>query len=74
MERGDASSTNADWTSQLPEELWGTPLWDLAIPTVRMNLIMSSGGLLLSFFISITKRDSYRIEFRAQAIVTTLGL
>ncbi|XP_052371643.1 PI-PLC X domain-containing protein 1-like [Oncorhynchus keta] len=32
MERGDASSTNADWMSQLPEELWGTPLWDLAIP------------------------------------------
>ncbi|XP_036807742.1 PI-PLC X domain-containing protein 1 isoform X2 [Oncorhynchus mykiss] len=32
MERRDASSTNADWMSQLPEELWGTPLWDLAIP------------------------------------------
>uniref|UniRef100_A0AAZ3PRG2 PI-PLC X domain-containing protein 1 n=1 Tax=Oncorhynchus tshawytscha TaxID=74940 RepID=A0AAZ3PRG2_ONCTS len=32
MERGDASSTNEDWMSQLPEELWGTPLWDLAIP------------------------------------------
>ncbi|XP_055767612.1 PI-PLC X domain-containing protein 1-like isoform X3 [Salvelinus fontinalis] len=32
MEHGDVSSTNADWMSQLPEELWGTPLWDLAIP------------------------------------------
>ncbi|XP_010862320.1 PI-PLC X domain-containing protein 1-like [Esox lucius] len=32
MEGGGATAGNADWMSQLPEELWDMSLWDLAIP------------------------------------------